>query len=247
MRLRISKGKKIFLIFIFLLLALGIVYTQFFYLNPLKNELKLKNQTLESEQKLLNDISENKKDMKDHQVNTRELQKKIPVKPNQDQLILDLQQAETVSGSQIKSMDFSIVGQSDTQNDQNSIENTIQQSNSTTIKTADQTAEKVLPIGLQKLTGKIKIESPGYEEFEKFIDALEKLKRIIVVESIEYDVENEQDLLVDMDSPFSYELTITAFYMPGLTDLENQMPEIDAPNPAEKQNPLTRFPEVTTP
>jgi type IV pilus assembly protein PilO len=247
MRLRFSKGNKIFFIIVFLLLALGIVYTQFFYLNPLKNELKLKNQTLETEQKLLNEISENKRNMKDHQVNTRELQKKIPVKPNQDQLILDLQQAETVSGSQIKSMDFSIDGQSDVQNDQNSIEKNIQQNNTTTNKTADQTAEKVLPNGLQKLTGKIKIESPGYEEFEKFIDALEKLKRIIVVESIEYSAGNEQDLLMEKDSPFSYELTISAFYMSGLTDLENQMPEIDVPNPAEKQNPLSHFPEITTP
>lgn len=43
-----------------------------------------------------------------HQVTkgTRELQKKVPVKPLQEQVILDLEKAENVANSKIKSMSF---------------------------------------------------------------------------------------------------------------------------------------------
>ncbi|HJV30802.1 MAG TPA: pilus assembly protein PilO, partial [Bacillales bacterium] len=199
------------------------------------------------EQNLLNTIGENKgKDSKTQPVKTRELQKKIPVDPQQEQLILDLEQVETVSNSQIKSMDFTNKEQTETQTDENNngIGNSVQQNSNEAEK---QNLNNPLPTGVQKLTVQLNVESPGYEEFEKFIDALEKLKRIVVVESIDYAAGNEQTTLAELDKPFSYTLTISAFYMPGLTDLENQMPEIDVPNPAEKQNPLSQFPEITTP
>ena len=40
--------------------------------------------------------------------------------------------------------------------------------------------------GLKKLTVSLSVESPTYEDLEKFIETLESLKRIVVVESINY-------------------------------------------------------------
>lgn len=259
MKLRISKRNKFILIFVILLLAIGVVYIQFFYLSPLRSDLSLKKKTLETEQALLNARGQKKQgNTDDHLANTRELQKELPVKAQQDQFILDLEQAETISNSQIKSMSFTNDGQSETQSGQNngidvqqnassSTNGNTGQSNSPSSNgTTNQTTEKTLPTGIKKLTVQLSVESPGYEEFEKFIDALEGLKRILVVEAIDYSVGTEQTALDQGDKPFAYTLTVSSFYMPGLIDLQGQLPEMETPNPAGKQNPLSQFPDVPT-
>jgi type IV pilus assembly protein PilO len=249
-KIRFSKGNKLSLILVFLIFVLGSISTQFFIINPLKSDLKIKSKTLETEQNLLNAIKNTENEnSKDRKVNTKELQKKLPVNPLQDQFILDLEQVETVSNSQIKSMDFSNQEQQETQSDQinNGVGNTVQQNSETTNETEKQNLNNQLPSGVKKLTVKLTVESPGYEEFEQFIDSLEKLKRIIVVEAIEYSDGTEQISLEKMDKPFSYDLTVSTFYMPELKDLKGQGPKTETPNPAEKQNPLSQFPDVLTP
>jgi type IV pilus assembly protein PilO len=94
---------------------------------------------------------------------------------------------------------------------------------------------------LKKLTVSLSVESPSYEDLEKFIDTLESLNRIVVVESISYSGGQEITSLDQEDEPLSYSLTISAFYMPSLTDLAAELPKIDAPAPAGKDNPLSQF------
>ena len=40
------------------------------------------------------------------------------------------------------------------------------------------------------------------------------------------------------EPPLTYSLTFSAFYMPSLDDLAAEIPKIDAPKPAGKDNPL---------
>lgn len=259
MRLHFSKKANMIFAFCLLLFAIGIIYTQFLYVNPLKSELKLKRQTLVTEQNLLNAMIHKQGYNSDSTIaNTNELQKNLPVEPNQDQFIVDLEQAETVSNSQIQSMNFSKDEQSNTQVDQNkdASGNIVQQNDFTangntvqenTNSTENQSKESVLPIGVKKLTVQLSVESQGYEEFEKFINALEGLKRIVVVEEITYSVGNELISIDKGNKPLSYNLTVSTFYMPGLTDLKGQLPKMEAPNPAKKQNPLNQSPDVTNP
>jgi len=94
---------------------------------------------------------------------------------------------------------------------------------------------------MKKLTVSLSVESPSYEKLEKFIATLESLKRIIVVESISYSGGQEITSLDQEDQPLTYSLTISAFYMPSLTDLAAELPKIDAPKPAGKDNPLSQF------
>jgi type IV pilus assembly protein PilO len=121
------------------------------------------------------------------------------------------------------------------------------QQNTNSTGTGNQSQGNALPNGVKKLTVQLSVESQGYGEFEKFIDALEGLKRIVIVEAIDYSAGSELTSLDQGNKPFSYNLTVSAFYMPGLTDLKGQLPKIEAPNPAEKQNPLSQFPEVHNP
>jgi type IV pilus assembly protein PilO len=290
MKLLFSKRDKLIIAAILLLLVIFIVTAQFYFLNPLKSDLKGKEQTLTSEQKQLEEAGKkNGGTTVKSTENTSELQKKLPVKPLQDQFILDLEKAETVSNSKIKSMNFTDSGQTGNANSQsNSGSGSSQQPTSqsslgaagqqstsgTTLGTAGQQTSgtssgatqpqrssqtststvnqqtgtsSAMPAGLNKLTAQLNVESPSYEDFEKFIGTLESLKRIVMVESITYTGSSEVTSLSQNIQLFSYNLTVSAFYMPELTDLQPQLPKVDYPAPANKQNPLSQFPDTQSP
>ncbi|MEH7074210.1 hypothetical protein [Neobacillus drentensis] len=256
MKLRFSKRDKLIIGAGTLLLVLVIVYAQLLILTPLNSDIGIKQQALETEQKFLEIISQRKTNSETKQTeDTRELQKKVPVEPLQEMLILDLEKAETISNSQIKSMTFTknaevnpAEGQDNAVNG-NAQQNSSTNQNSTTQGETIQTgtniqSEPEAPKGLKKLTVSLSVESPSYEEFEKFIETLESLKRIVVIESIDYAGGSEITSLEQASQPFTYMLTASAFYMPELTDLEAEVPKIDAPESANKDNPLSQFPDT---
>lgn len=258
MKLRFSKRDKLIVAAGTLLLVLLIVYAQFFKLTPLKSDLGLKQQALTTEQKLLDVISQKKVDSANTKAeDTKVLQKKIPVEPLQDQFILDLEKAENVSNSKISSMGFSKdadVASADQANPENTnpAQNTTQDQNAAaqgdaSQPAANQQAAAAVPTGMKKLTVNLSVESPTYEDLEKFIGTLESLPRIVVVESINYAGGQEITSLDQEDAPISYSLTISAFYLPQLADLKAELPKIDAPAPAGKANPLSQFSKVTKP
>ncbi|MCM3116750.1 pilus assembly protein PilO [Neobacillus sp. MER 74] len=254
MKLRFSKKQGLIIGAVALILILFIVYAQFFKLAPLKTDLDLKQQSLESEQKLLEIVSQkNAEETQKTSEGTRELQKKLPVKPLQEQLILDLEKAETISDSKISSMSFSKdVDVSTATADQTNAENANGQQTTTDTSqaaaTQDTTAQQTASsqtTGMKKMTISLSVESPNYKKLEKFIETLESLKRIIVVESISYSGGQEITSLDQEDQPLTYSLTISAFYMPTLDDLAGELPKIDAPKPAGKDNPLSQFSATT--
>ena len=277
MRLPFSKRDRLIVGVGTLLVVLLILYAQFFLLMPAKTDLAAKQQELKNEQNLL-DI-ESKKKTETQTVSaedTKELQMKVPVKPLEDQLILDLEKAETISNSMIKSMSFSqdadvsaastqapagnansgqntaanqntsntsTSNQSDTNS--NSTNSNISNQATTNQTTTNQLPAAAPPTGMKKLTVSLSVESPSYDELEKFIGILESLKRIVVVETIGYTSSPEITSIEQDKQPLLYTLTISAFYMPSLTDLQAQLPKIDAPAPANKDNPLSTFANIT--
>ncbi|WP_051590881.1 hypothetical protein [Bacillus sp. UNC438CL73TsuS30] len=264
MKLSFLKKRKFLALIGILLLVLLIVIAQFSLLSPLKSDLTMKQQQLQSEQKLL-DIASQKTEEAAANVadDTRELQKKIPVKPLQDQFILDLEKAETVSNNEIKSYGFSKDADVSTGTDQantgnttagntNSTQSTSANANASGTdqaaanqNTSTQQAASAVPSGMKKLTVSLSVESPSYEDFEKFVQSLESLKRIVVVETISYSSSGEITSLDQKNQPLLYTLTVSTYYMPGLADLASQVPKLDAPAPAHKDNPLSTFADTT--
>ncbi len=275
MKLLFSTKEKIILAAAVLILVLYIVLLQFYFLSPLKSDLKVKEQTLQTEQKLVETMQQKQTGNNETaNENTTELQKEIPVKPLQDQFILDLQQAEAVSNSQIKSMSFTDGGQavaastqtnSATSTPQTQSNNSSSQTNSSSAAVQQQnaqttngsagqqntqnpsTAQTPSQPAVSKLTVQLSIESPHYEDLEKFINTLESLKRITVVEAINYTGNSEITSLDQENKSLTYTLTVSAYYLPGLTDLEKQLPKVDYPAPANKENPLSQFANTQTP
>jgi len=245
MKLRFSKKEKMIVSAVLLLLVVVVAYAQFGLLYPLKSELKLKEQQLATEQKLL-DIMIEKKSNNPEKVTTKEtsdIQMKIPVKPRQEQFILDIEKAETISNSQILSMSFI--------KDAEAIVETVAEnpppaeSDSANQDTTEPNVESPSITGLKKLSASLSVKSPSYEELEKFIETLESLKRIVVVEAINYTGGEEITSLDQEISEISYTLTISAYYLPELEDLIAELPKIDAPAPANKDNPLSTFADTT--
>ncbi|WP_419956033.1 pilus assembly protein PilO [Neobacillus niacini] len=258
MNIRLSKIDKIILLAGILLLGLLIVFAQFLKLTPLKSDVSMKQQSLETEQKLLDIVTQKKADDTIKVVeDTRELQKKVPVKPLLEQLILDLEKAETVSKSVISNMSFSkdadvVIATAETPTERS---NGTSQGTGTTIQTnvdspqvaatPDQATEPPATNGLKKLSVSLSVESPTYEDLEKFIQTLETLERIVVVESISYSGGEEITSHEQEVAPLTYSLTVSAYYLPTLDDLVAELPKIDAPAPANKKNPLSSFSETT--
>ncbi|MCL6572085.1 MAG: type II secretion system protein M [Bacillus sp. (in: Bacteria)] len=253
MKLHFSKRDKFIVGFGALLLVLLVIYAQFFILSPLKTAKEIKQQSLKTEQKLLEIVSQNNGDITGNNTeDTSLLQKQVPVQPLQEQFILDLEKAENVSNSRISSMGFSkdgevaVVGEPATPEASNTEQTKTPDTNAAEAQTTDnQPAAPVTPTGMKKLTVSLSVESPTYKELEKFIETLEALTRIVVVESINYSGGPEITSLDQENLPLSYSLTISAYYMPELADLQPQLPKIDTPLPANKENPLSQFSNLT--
>jgi type IV pilus assembly protein PilO len=256
---RLSKLDKIILLAGLILLVMIIVYGQFIKLTPLKSDVTLKEQSLNTEQKLLELVSQKKVDDTTKVYGeTMELQKKVPVKPLLEQFILDLEKAEIVSNSIISSMSFTkdadVIIATETPAENATVDQagtTVQENATPPVQSGgaapeaaaangQPTAEPVSN-GLKKLTVSLNVESPTYEDFEKFVETLENLDRIVVVESISYHGNKEITTLDQEAEKLSFLLTVSAYYLPTLDDLVAELPKIDSQAPANKKNPLSSF------
>ncbi|WP_409301949.1 GspMb/PilO family protein [Peribacillus sp. SCS-155] len=263
MSLRLNKKQIWALLAAFLLLALSFTALYFWLLSPLKTEAEQKETELKTEQKLLQ-VLDSKIGQKsdDTMVTTVELQKQLPVKPIVEQLLLDIQKAETVSGSQVMSMSFaeseasgdSLAAETSSGNTQTDSENgstpassaTADSTNSEAAVTEDEqdaNEENKLPAGVSKVTVNMTVQSPTYFELESFIQSLEEQSRIMKVDSLQFSGSPEVTSVEQSSEKMSYQLAVTAFYAPGLTDLVKQMPKIDTPEPSHKRYPFGDVPD----
>ncbi|MEH7442336.1 hypothetical protein V7201_08435 [Bacillus sp. JJ1122] len=250
MNLRLEK-KHIIILIISSLLAVLLYFGAFlFYLNPLKTSLSLKESQLKSEQQLGEALAARLASAKDSDFSsTAEMQTLLPVDPMIEQFVLDLEKAEVVSNSYIESIDFTEGESSDltVQIDANQEEGTskaVQSANQEgpgTTKNEDQKESLNMPEGLAKTTATIVVNADNYFDLEKFIDTLENLKRIVMVESIAFRGPEEMMSLSDEQEKLEMTLTVNIFYLPGLVDLKEYNPKVETPEPANKRNPFPNF------
>ncbi|MEH6993663.1 GspMb/PilO family protein [Neobacillus drentensis] len=244
MKLRLSKKEKLTLLIGTLLVVLLIVIAQFLLLKPLKSDLEVKEQSLKSEQQLLETITQERMDDTAKVVeDTRELQKRVPVTPLQEQVILDLERTENVSNSHISSISFSVGADVAVTGSETPQEGTTETQETASDDAANQQPAAPAVSWVKKITMSLSVESPSYEQLEKFISTLESLNRIVVVENISYSGGQEVTSLSQgtENEKLTYSLTVSAFYLPTLDDLLADLPKIDAPSPANKKNPLSTF------
>ncbi|WLR56189.1 hypothetical protein LC048_04395 [Mesobacillus subterraneus] len=221
----------------------------FFYIKPIQQSVELKQNELRMNEQLLQTIGSNEgSNIKSDSMSVASLQQKLPVKPLTEQLILEVAKAETISDSFVKNVHVSetqglpvLAAEENPASQQNTEE---QQSDSETQAEGDLPAEAGIP-GMRKITITLEIESINYLGLEKFIQTLEKSKRIMTVEAIEFTGPDEiRDLAARNSVTIPYKLIVSAFYMPDLLELQDLLPKSSFPEPSSKRDPFTRFEDV---
>lgn len=250
MSLRLEKMHIIILVIAALIAVLIYLGAYFLYLNPLNTSLSLKESQLKSEQQLSAALETRLASVNDSDFgSTAEMQKLLPVDPMIEQLVLDLEKAEVVSNSYITSIEFTDSEQDElaAQTEVNLVEGSSEAvqseepEDSETSRDAEQTAALSMPDGLAKTSATIVVKADNYLDLEKFIETLESLKRIVMVDSISFDGPEEMVSLLDEEEQIEMTIEINTFYLPGLVDLKEYDPKVETPEPANKRNPFPSF------
>ncbi|MFJ7744228.1 hypothetical protein [Peribacillus sp. NPDC097295] len=266
--MRFFNKKQLFLLggtlFVF---ALIFILLYFYLLDPVKKELASKRSELKNEERILEMVQTKagtgtSVDFE----STTELQKRLPVQPLTDQFVLNLEKAEVVSNSFIVDMAFAD-GETpvepepteaseseepastdegsqrpETTDQASEDEGEATDSKETTTEAQDQTvteAPGTLPNSLKKLSATMNVRSSSYDEMLEFIRSIQATNRIFTIDSLTFEGAEEVRSRDQSQEPLEYGLTVSAYYYPSLTDLQEQTPTVVTPKPSEKKNPFS--------
>ncbi|MFC6039738.1 LysM peptidoglycan-binding domain-containing protein [Paenisporosarcina macmurdoensis] len=209
------KQKEIGLIVLSSLFCLiMIAYAYFTFYVPKKESLAVAETTLTTDRQVLFALEQQLADQPDIPVvSSLELQKKVPIDPLTELIILQIEKAEVVSNSLVQSIGFS--------------------EGPFVIEAPPEGVET-----LQQLLVSLSIETSSYATLEDFIDEIEKLDRILIVDNISFSSPGEVTTEELEPAKLQLSLSFTAFYRPDLLELLDEGPKVDTPAPADKSNPL---------
>lgn len=209
------KQKEIGLIVLSSLFCLILIaYAYFTFYVPKKDSLAVAETTLTTDRQVLFALEQQLANQPEIPiVSSLELQKKVPIDPLTELIILQIEKAEVVSDSLVQSIGFS--------------------EGPFVIEAPPEGLET-----LQQLLVNLSIETSNYATLEAFIDEIEKLDRILIVDNISFSSPGEVTTEESEPAKLQLSLSFTAFYRPDLLELLDEGPKVDTPAPADKSNPL---------
>ncbi|WP_077618958.1 hypothetical protein [Bacillus sinesaloumensis] len=238
--------KQLTILILSIVIVFGAAYLAYFMLvNPVNQKIAQLENSLKTEQRLLELVSERQQN-DEPVVSSTEIQKKIPVIPLVEQLILDIERAETLSESKVINMSYSesqfVPNPEEITEDVNA-ENTVdtdQENTQDETKQPEETAtiDPELVEGLGVITVTLSVESPNYRELEKFLSVVEHQTRITKVDTLSFTGTSELTSADQVPAPLVYNVTISSFYAPKYTELADEAPILTVPTPGNKKNPL---------
>lgn len=250
-----SRKQFLLLVLSLSLIGAGVYYSYLLLFKPIQMNIENLQIKIEQEQKALQLLKQKQSDEKTPVINSKKLQQKIPVLPLTEQLILQFERAETLSGSDITEMVFSekdfdrtqldsISSAEQTEEDGSSDAN-LQNDSSKSEKATDddstkQSLAKQLPEGLKQIEATLTVEAENYFELEEFIDTIEHQTRITKVDGLILTGFKEKTAATNTVEPLIYTVTVSSYYMPTFTDLINDAPKINIPAPSHKTNPFAQ-------
>lgn len=261
--------KKQFLVFFAIVLIVSLLFTglYFWQLSPLNTQITTKETELSNQEKQMEALNaELSSTGSTSFATTVELQKQLPVKEAVDQLVLNLEKAEVISGSAITTMAF-VDGEVILSEEESaaalaaanakaaeSSTATAGETNGQAATTEEEPANEegdpaaevvdLLPQGVKKVSVAMTVQSPAFFEMEAFLESLHSMKRILKVDNLTFNGSEEIHSIEQSSEKLEYQLTISVFYAPTLSDLQDQMPTIEAPKPSNKRDPFNNSPVV---
>src|SRR5690606_26330556 len=91
---------------------------------------------------------------------------------------------------------------------------------------------------IQEVLTAVEIEAADYAGITSFIREIEMMNRIMVVDTIDFQANDEVTTDDAVLEPIAVTLNFSAFYRPDLIALADTLPKVDAPAPANKSNPF---------
>lgn len=197
----------------FLLLAVA-AYSYFGLYSPAKEAKAQSEQILSSEREVLMALQNQLKSVPEgERINPLELQQKVAVEPLTDLILLQVEQAELISGTMIRSVGFS-----------------------------EGPVQLLVPVegveNIQQVLTAIELDAYNYESITAFIKEIEAMNRIMIVESINFSAYPEQTEQAVNEETLNVSIQFSAYYRPDLIALADTSPRVDAPTPANKVNPM---------
>lgn len=154
-----------------------------------------------------------------------EMRQKVPATRNLDDLILNIEETQYVSGTKILSVDFNnydtLVSNSELEDpnapteDSENVDDTGEETSSNE-RPVSTIAKESLPPELKLITFEVNVESPDFQHLVHFIKEIEKIERIMYIEIIDFSLPGEENEFAE-DSVDSIEATVqvTTFYYEG--------------------------------
>ena len=213
--MKLSKKQKesaLLILSIVLFLALG-TYSYFNLYSPVKvthEQLKVESANERDILYALRMQEAGKTDM--DFANSHSLQRKVPVLPLEDAVLLQITKAEVKSSSTVLDVNFSL-GE----------------------YVIPEGTEGVTNVS--QLLTEVYIEAESYSSIEKFILEIEQMERVFIVDTIEMESPEEKQEVDGEIEPMRLTVSFSAFYRPDLVELKEDTPKVDAPPSANKNDP----------
>lgn len=197
-----------------LLLIAVIAFAYYALYSPAKSAKVQSEQTLSSEREVLIALQNQLKELPEgERLNPVELQQKVAVEPLTDEVLLQIEQAELISGTLVQSVGFT-----------------------------EAPLELLAPVegveNVQQLLATIELEASDYDSITAFIEEIETMKRVMVIEAIEFNAFSEQTQQLSEEEVLAVAIQFSTFYRPDLIALAETLPKVDAPAPANKVDPM---------
>ena len=233
MKLSSSKNSGTILLVVLVATLLFAIY--YYVLLPKQSEAGMIESSVNSLRSEISTLNEQIASVQESQSNADSnefaLRKKLPNNREIDELLLNIEEIEYVSGSRIQSISFnnydSLVSAS-TLTDPNAVTETEENAEGQTEASEEQTSETTeqvtttpvstiavesLPPNLKLITFNVDVESPNHGNVQQFIKEIEKLERVMHIDTVDYDLPGEENTYVeDASDIVEASIQVTTFY-----------------------------------
>lgn len=210
-----KKQKETFLIVVSALFFVALVsYTYYMVFTPVKASTSQLKTSVENEREVL--ITLRKQMMEKKQADstsTLRYQEKVPVKSLEDAVLLQVSMAEIKADGIVKDVSFE---KSDFE-----------------ILDPPELVENV-----SQLLTTVQLEVDSYSKIIRFVNEIEKMNRIFIVDSIQFTGPEEVKEVEIEDELISLAVSFTAFYRADLKNLLDEVPKVNAPPGSQKNDPF---------
>lgn len=239
--MKLSSSKNSGLILIVILVGVLLFAIYYYVLLPKQDEadmMEISVNSLRGEISTLNEqITSIKEAQSNRSSNEFSLRKKLPDNREIDELLLNIEEIEYVSGSRIQSINFNnydTLVSASSLTDPHAVTETEENAEGQTEASEEQTTETAttseaeesvtttpvstiavesLPPNLKLITFNVDVESPNHDKLKRFIKEIERLERVMHIDTVGYNLPGEENTFAeDASDIVAATIQVTTFY-----------------------------------